>query len=211
MPTQLEVYNLALLNLKETPLAAVDEAREARYVLDAWWTQTRKVMIEAGFWKFAMRTVEITENTGAAPAFGLSRAFDKPSDWARTYLVSGAENLDPPLDDWQEEGGYLIAEASPLYLRYVSNGATYGYDTTKWTGRFVQAFAARLASDCARKITGASANDMKLLKDEADSELAKALSFEALREPNRRPPQGRWNQDRFGRRGGRADYWRYAK
>lgn len=211
MPTQLEVYNLALYHLKETKLAAVDEAREARYVLDDWWAQTRKYMLEAGFWKFAMRTISITENTSVTPAFGLSKAFDKPSDWVRTYLVSASEYLDPPLDDWVEESGYIFADAAPIYMRYVSNGVAYGLDTDLWTARFVQAFSYRLAYNAAGKITGMSETSLKELEGKADSEMAKALSFEALREPNKRPPVGRWNQARHGRSGGRADGWRYAR
>ncbi len=211
MATQLEVYNLALSHIKETKLAAVDEAREARYVLDDWWSQTRAYMLEAGFWKFAMRTLEITANTGITPTLGPSNAHDKPSDWVRTYLISASEFLDPPLEDWLEEGGYIFADATPIFMRYISNGASYGFDTTKWTARFVQAFSHRLAYNIAPKVTGASENSLKMLEDKADSSLAIALSFEALREPNKRPPEGRWNQARNGQRGGRADYWRYAR
>ncbi len=211
MPTQLEVYNLALYHLKETKLAAVDEAREARYVLDDWWSQTRKYMLEAGFWKFAMRTVEITENVGAAPSLGPSRAHDKPVDWVRTYLVSASEYLDPPLEDWLEEGGYIYSDATPIFMRNISNDTAYGYDTDQWTARFVQAFSLRLALNCAGKITGMSRDSLKDLEKDADAALSIALSFEAMREPNKRPPEGKWNSGRVGRSGGRADYWRYAR
>ena len=74
MATQLDVYNQALLALKESMLASLTEERESRRVLDALWVDVRQKMIEAGFWKFAVRAVSITQDTSITPAFGL-RAF----------------------------------------------------------------------------------------------------------------------------------------
>jgi hypothetical protein len=211
MPTQLEVYNLALYHLKETKLAAIDEARESRYVLDDWWDQTLQFQMEAGFWKFAIRSVSITADPDTATSFGYTHVFNKPSDWVRTYLLSASEYFDPPLEDWVEEGNAFLSDVTPIYLRYVSNSDDgYGYDLDRWTARFTQAMASRLALNCAGKITGSSDSFIKDLTDRADMDLAKALSFEAMRDPNRRPPQGRWNSARNGRSGRRADYWRFA-
>jgi hypothetical protein len=209
--TQLEIYNLALSHIKETQLAAVDEAREARYVLDTHYDQDLRWMLEAGFWKFAMRTVKIDYDPDTATAFGMSRVFNKPEDWVRTYLVSGSERLDPPLDDWIEEGNTFIADVTPIYVRYVSNSETgYGMDMTRWTARFIEAFSWRLAHSIAPKITGASDNSKGGIKDSADNALKEALTFEAMREPSRRPPDGRWNKARFSGYRGSSGGHRYA-
>ena len=98
MTTQLEMYNLALANIRETILADVSEAREARYQLDLYYDTDLQWMLEAGFWKFAMRTVKIDYDPDTSTAFGAQRVFNKPADWIRTYIVSAAEALDPPLD-----------------------------------------------------------------------------------------------------------------
>jgi len=211
MTTQLEIYNLALSHLKETKLATIDEARESRYVLDDWYDQTLKWMMEAGFWKFAMRTVSITSDPDTTASFGYSYVFNKPSDWVKTYLVSGSEYLDPPLENWIEEGNAFHADIDPIYLRYVSNSDEgYGHDMDRWTARFVQAFSRRLAANVAPKITGSSESFKSDLDGKADSELSKALSFEALREPVKRPPDGRWNRTRLGGRRGQSDWYRYS-
>ncbi len=211
MTTQLEIYNLALSHIKESALAAVDEAREARYQLDLHYAQDLKFMLEAGFWKFAMRTVKIEFDPDTAPTFGPSRVFNKPADWVRTYLLSASDRLDPPLDDWLEEGNVFLADVTPIYVRYVSNSATgYGMDMNRWTARFVTAFSWRLSTSIAPKIMGASEASKGNLADQADRALKEALTFEAMREPTRRPPQGKWNTNRFRGRIGNSGGHRYA-
>lgn len=210
MTDQLSIYNQALLRIRESALA-VGEVREASRVLDAFWDDVRREMLEAGFWKFAIRAVQISKDAAITPQFGLANAFTKPNDWVKTYQVSGSEFFDPPLDDWIEESNKFFADADPVYLRYVSSSSTgYGYDPSRWTSRFIKAFAFELAWRGAPKIAGASGDFMEKLEQDKKSALSQALSFEALREPTRRPPQGRWASSRFGRGTGRADGWRYA-
>jgi len=209
MTTKLAVYNLALSHLRETKLAAVDEAREARYALDDWWDQTLAWMLEAGFWKFALRSVRIDTDPDVTEAFGLAYPFSKPTDWVRTYQISASEMMEPPLEDWVEEGGYLWANVDPIYMRYVSNDASYGMSMARWSARFVDALAFRLAYNTCPRITGSSDSLIKALGDYSDSALSKALSFEAMREPNRRPPEGKWNQSRHGSRWTNGNH-RYA-
>jgi hypothetical protein len=211
MTTQLEIYNLALAHIRESKLAVISEAREARYQLDLFYSQDLAFMLEAGFWKFAMRTVKIDQDPDTSTAFGASRVFNKPADWVRTYLVSGSERLDPPLDDWLEEGNTFIADVTPLYVRYVSNSAAgYGMDMNRWTARFVDAFSRRLSASIAPKIMGSSDASKANLVDDADRALKQALAFEAMREPTRRPPNGRWNSARFSGYRGSSGGHRYA-
>lgn len=210
MTTLLEMYNLALANIRETSLATIGESREARYQLDLFYDTDLQWMMEAGFWKFAIRTVKIDYDPNTASAFGPSRVFNKPTDWVKTYLVSASENLDPPLDGWLEEGGVFIADVTTIYLRYVSNSDEgFGYDMARWTARFKSAFSWRLSSSIAPKIMGASEASKAGIEAKADRALKEALTFEAMREPTRRMPDGRWNQNRFGGRRS-SDYWRYS-
>lgn len=201
MADQLSIYNQALLHLKESPLADLTEERESRRVLDALWAPVRQVMLEAGFWKFAMRTVRITKDPDIVPAFGMSMAFNKPADWVKTYLVSVDEGMNQPFYDWQEESNQFFADVDPLFVRFVSNATPgYGHDPARWTGRFVQAFAFELAWRAAPKAAGSSDGLIERLEKDKMLALSTAISFEALREPTRRPPQGKWNSARFGGR-----------
>lgn len=204
MPTKLEVYNLALLQLKASVLASLAERVEARYVLDALWPTVVAGMLEEGYWKFGMRSVQITKDQAVVPAFGYTSAFNKPIDWVKTYDLSLSENFSPPLGDWIEEGNMLFAHADPIYFRYVSNSdAGYGMDMARWTARFTTALAFRLAWRASPKATGTSDNFTKKLEDDYSLALSQAKSFEALREPSKRLPQGRWNSGRFSQNSGR--------
>jgi hypothetical protein len=200
MTTQLEIYNMALLHLRETILADLNEDREARYTLDLLWAPVRQVMLESGFWKFAIRTVKIESDPDVVPNFGLPLAFNKPADWVKTYLVSASEMMDPPHYDWVEEANQFFSNVDPLFLRYVSNATPgYGHDPSKWTAKFTEAFSFELAWRAAPKVTGASDSLLDRLEANKKAALSTALSFEALREPTRRPPQGKFNSVRFAR------------
>lgn len=199
MATQLEIYNLALIQMKASPLADLTEQIEARYDLDALWLHVRKEMLEKGFWQFAMRSVKITKDAAITPAFGFSMAFNMPDDWVRTYAVSMSEFFDPLFYDWTEESNLLFADCEPLYLRYISNDVNYGLNGDRWTGRFVKAFAFELAYRAAPKVAGSSDSFTEKLESDALRAVNEALQFEALREPSKMLPQGRWNSGRFGR------------
>jgi hypothetical protein len=196
--TQLQIYNQALLALRASPLASVSEARESRRVLDEFYTTVLAEMLEAGFWKFAMRTVKITEDTSNTPEFGYSHAHNKPDDWVRTYQLSDSERLEYSLDDWIEESNLFFADVTPIYVRYVSNDSDYGGDLTRFTSRYTKAVAFELAWRSLPKLAGTGVEKEALLKDK-EAAISEAKSFEALREPSRRPPAGRWNRARFGR------------
>lgn len=198
MPTILSVKNMALIQMKASPLADVSETNEASLVLDTLWDEVLKEMLEAGFWKFAMRTVEITEDNDVSPAFGMAYAFNMPDDWVRTYLVSLSETMDPPLDPYEEEANLLFADATPLYLRYVSNAdPDFGGDLDRWTARFTKAMAFKLATRAAPKAMGASDSALERLRKDEEMAVLEALGFEAQREPAKRPPAGRWVSQRF--------------
>jgi len=199
--TKLAVYNQALIQLKQSSLVSITEEIEARYVLDTLYDAVTKEMLEKGHWTFAMRSVEITQDTAITPAFGYSKAFNKPDDWVRTYAISMNEFFNPLFYDWTEEAGLLFADSAPIYLRYVSNDANgYGMDLALWTGRFTKAVAFEMAYRGAPKIAGSSDSFAEKLEGDAARAVDEALQFEALREPGKQLPQGRWTQDRFNHR-----------
>lgn len=202
MPTKLEVYNLALLNIRESKLSSLTENREARRNLDSFYDTDLQWMMEAGFWKFALRSVSITADPDTSTAFGQTKVFNKPADWVKTYIVSSSEMMEPMLDGWIEEGNAFISDVDPLYVRYVSNSDDgYGYDLSRWTARFTKAMSWKLSASIAPKTTGASDNALENIERKADKALKDALTFEAMREPNRGLPEGRWNNSRFRGRG----------
>ncbi len=151
MTSKLAVYNLALGHLKERSLASLSENREPRRVLDSFWAQVTEECLAAGAWNHAMRSVALTPSSSVVPAFGYDYAFTIPDDWVRTVHVSDEPQFRRALADYRDEGGYWLASAAVLYVRYISNGAQFGSDLSRWTPNYTAYVAFKLAEySCGR-------------------------------------------------------------
>lgn len=207
MATKLQVFNDALLLLGETKLASLTENREARHALDDTWTGRVTFCLERGFWNFAMRTVELSASESAEPVFGFTYAFVRPSDWVRTYQIADNEGFDPQLTSMHDEGGYLFADVDPVYLRFVSDDTSYGFNVGEWPQSFVDCVAASLALQNCYRITG-SDNRRDRLELVLKKAFALARSNDAMNEPPAQLPYNSWvrsrgdnfrgNRDRLG-------------
>ena len=196
MTTKLGIYNDALGLLGERKVASLSEAREPRRVLDDYYDNVIAYCLERGFWNFAMRSVQLDSSASYDPPFGYSYAFEKPTDWVRTFVISANEGFDPPLLSYIDEGGLLYADVDPLFLRYVSNDVAWGLDMSLWTASFSDYVSGRLAVKACKRVTGALPSD-ELLKNEKLT-LATARSRDAMDEPPGFPPTGSWVNSRGG-------------
>ena len=202
MATKLNAYNNALMLCGERTLASVTENREPRRLLDQVYDSGAiKTCLEAGFWNFAARTVQIEYDPGVDPDFGFERAFVKPSDWCRTMSVSPDEYSYIPYKshEFADEAGYWWADIDTLYVKYVSDGASYGGDLTKWTESFARYFEAYLASRIAWKLTR-DKDTVAMLEDEAKKRLKSAVGKDAQDTGTSMAPEGAWNRSRRGGR-----------
>jgi len=208
LASKLLIFNNALLLSGERKLASLTENREPRRLLDDVWDGGAvKTCLEAGYWNFGTRTIKIEYDPGVAPEFGFRRAFVKPSDWCRTAVVSYYEYLTPPLLDTQfsDEGGYWFSDLDSLYVKMVSDGASYGGDLTLWTESFARYVEAYLASRVAFKITR-SQQTMKNINEQLEKNLKGATAKDAQDSGTSMPPEGAFNRSRRSRGGsGRRD------
>lgn len=192
MATQLGVYNRALLHLGQRILSSVNETNESRTILDQFYESTLALCLAAGQWNFAKRTVQVDSDTGITPNFGFSEVFAKPTDWVRTLALSDDEFALNPLSDvqYKDEGSVWLTNITPLYVTYVSNGASYGTDLTKWPEPFTLYVEYVLAEKACMKITA----NLKLQASlEKKIRFAKrnALNYDIMNEGTRLPPTGR--------------------
>lgn len=194
--TQLTLYNKALRHLGERKLATVGEDREARRYLDDEWTDTLLLCLRAGLWNFATRAIQI-DNTGAVtPTFGFESAFEKPCDWIRTSVISTSETFDPPLRQYQDQEGYWLANATTLYVRYVSKDI--GLTLAKWPADYAEYVGIALASKIAYRIT----QNMELLQSIEAKETKfwkRAAANDAMDQPSPVWPLGTWTTNRIRR------------
>jgi hypothetical protein len=195
--TQLALYNEALRLIGERRLASLVENREPRRVLDDVWNDgARDFCLEQGQWNFAMRAVKITKSA-TVPAFGYANAFDKPSDFVRTAGVADDEFFNVPLTRMVEEVGFWFADIDPIYVRYISNSATYGFDLTRWPQTFSKYVAAFLASEVVFTLTQ-STEKQKYILGIMHQRLIDARSKDAMADSTAFLPQGGWTSSRLG-------------
>ena len=202
MATKLGLYNASLRELGERKLSGLTEAREPRRVLDDIYDATLLYCLEQGAWNFAVRTVEIEPDAGVSTDFGYAYAFTKPTDWLRTIGLSGDEYLKDPLLEYVDEKGYWFTDITPLYVRYVSDDASYGLDLTAWPESFTRFVELTLAYRAALGVTGSESTRERCEADMRKAEkIAKAR--DAMNDPPAFMPAGSWSRARTGSWAGR--------
>jgi hypothetical protein len=203
MTTQLSLYNGALRLCKQRRLATVSEAREPRYLLDDAWgdggtsSGSVKRCLEAGQWTFATRTALIDYSPSITPTFGLRYAFDKPTDLMKVVALCSDPYFNQPLLDYSDEGDYWYSDLQTIYVKWVSNGATWGLDMSRWPETFVKFVEADLASEIVGNLTQGDGLEADILK-KRDMAEREAKAFDAMNKPTRFTPPGSWSQARHG-------------
>ena len=198
---RLEIYNGALLICGARKLASLSVNEEPRHLLDDVWLGGRGVRycLEQAQWHFAMRASEFDYNPSITPAFGLSRAFTKPTDWVNTSGVFQDGYMRSPLLNYADETGYWFADRDVIYVRYVSDDVLYGLDYSKWPESFTEYVKAYFASKIIRKMPGGAEKVIDIC-DDRKGVLAKALvnakNRAAMALPATFPSRGTWARAR---------------
>jgi hypothetical protein len=197
MATKLGVFNSALLIAGERNLASLTEAREPQRLLtQAWDAGAVDYCLESGQWNFATRASKLTYNASITPAFGLSRAFTKPTDHLRTVGFCSDEYFTSYVN-YTEEQGYWYADIDDIYVRYVSNDAAYGKDLSLWPATFTEYVAAYLCSQIIHKLTQDKTERDRVM-GLVEKRLDDAKAKDALAEGTKFIPNGSWVRAREG-------------
>lgn len=192
---RLKIYNGALLICGDRDLASLSENAESRRLLDLVWNDGGvKHCLEQAQWHFAMRSSRFDYETSITPEFGFARAFTKPPDWVNTSGVWGDASMHSPLLDYADEAGYWFANQDELYVKYVSNHASYGGDFSKWPESFTLYVKTYFASRVARKLPGGKdrVDDLCKKNGELDKALLNAKNRAAMALPATFPSRGTW-------------------
>jgi len=142
-------------------------------------------------------TAQIDASVTIIPAFGFNNAFGYPTDWIRTQIVSTSPNLDPPLLQYRDENNFIYANATPIYLSYISADPQYGLNIGLWPENFVDYVALRLARQACLRITNDKELKESLIKQE-DKARRNAKASDAENDPPGMPPVPFWARARRG-------------
>ena len=203
--TKLQLYNAALIEVGDRTLASETENVEARRLLDSVYDAALEECLSAGEWNFAVRPVQVDADTRISPNFGETEVFAKPSDWIRTFAVSGDENFAYPLTNYQDEPSRWVSNISPMYIKYVSNGVDYGLKLTAWPRAFTRYVELELAYRICGRI-----NQNRSMREVIDRDRRRAkrqaLNEDTMNEAQPKFfPSGSWTTARWGRGAGRQD------
>lgn len=193
MTTKLSLYNAALSNhLGSRKLKSLSEARRSRRALDSVWDNNfvRRIL-ESGQWDAATRTFKSTYDPDVTTQFGYKYAHKKPTDWVRTLGVSLNENMEPPLNNYKDEGGYWLCDEDELYVSIVSDDVNYGGDLSLWPESITAYAELELAYLACKAITDSDVTKDELFK-KAQRAKREAKSIDAMNGPTRTRRYGSW-------------------
>ena len=186
-------------------LPAYDAETEAtlRRLIDEVYDDGVEYMLGQGMWNFGSRTVAIEAETDVEPDFGYNYTFQKPSDYIRLVKIADNGTMWPTLMDdageaYLEEGDYFHANVDPLYIQYISDGASYGRDTSLWPMAFRKAVEAYLALEIAPHAPRMSGRGLDALRSHYALMLKDARTKDAVNQAAIRPPPGRLVRARAG-------------
>ena len=145
MASQIEIMNVALLQLGDEIIMSVDENTKAARTMKALWTTTVEECLADHTWAFARKRANLAL-LGTPPLFQWTNAFQLPSDYVR--MVS----LGEPEDElkWAIEGTSLLTNESVAQILYIWKNMTTG----NFPAKFVTALAMLLAINAADTLAG---------------------------------------------------------
>lgn len=196
--SQLGVFNKALRWLEERKALNTSESREALRYLNDEWTDAVLFCLYAGYWNFAIRSIQITADANQAPAFGKQFCFTKPPDWTKTYQFADNPDYMPLLRDFEDLNNVWYANINPIYIKYLSNDPNFGLNMALWTPGFIEYLAAYLAFVCAPRLKMQGDITDRLEKLQLKKKL-EGLSQDAMDQAVGKPPYGSWVMSRAPR------------
>lgn len=198
MASQTEIINRAIVLLGEARIASPSDDVKAAREMSALWDTTRRALLRAHRWGFAMKRAELSAMTDT-PAFQFDFVYLLPSDFLRLDMV-GDEWPGASLTDYRTTDESVWAMASttsgpaiesslpaPLNIRYVADVTV----TTHFDSLFVEALAAKLAVDAAQTLTG-SESRRNSVRDALGVAISQAFAANAIERPPSPTPDDSW-------------------
>ena len=143
MASAVQICNLALAKIGEEQITSLTDNSKAARRCNLVYEPMRDVVLRSHLWNFAIKRVALA-TSGDAPAYEYTTKFALPTDFLR--LVD--TNLLPE-SEYKVEGKFILAHASTLSIRYVSQVT----DPNEFDWLFIESLAARMAAELAISLT----------------------------------------------------------
>ena len=150
MPTLGEYSEVAIANMalaaigRGAQITSLDEASQAARACKLRYPYARDAVLRAYDWNFAAKRAELAKNA-LKPAFEYANAYDLPADCLLVRSVFAGET-----EKWVVEGRQILTDmGDPIFVKYTSLVT----DAARFDPLFVEALAARIASDIAVQLS----------------------------------------------------------
>lgn len=197
-PTKLSIFNDALGLLGGRVLTRLADASEPATILNGLWDHAREYCLEQGHWNFAKKREKLTPSLTEIPTFGYANAFAKPTNMVRVSEVCADEYFNSPVSQFDDRGSFWYSDLEELYVGYVSNHSTLGYNMSLWPQSFVTYLTLYLAVRAAPRLAPKLKQEVIESRAGIGLEAAKlnALSKDAVSGPTQFLPAGNWVNSR---------------
>ena len=169
MPGKVEIVNIALARLGESPIQSLDEGTVPANMAKMLYMPARQAVLRDYNWNFALATSGLARLSTSVPDFRFAYAL--PADCLRAVRLAG--------------GAPFVLRGNEVHTNMESPVLEYIRDVTdeaEFDSKFVEAFSYKLASDLAMSIKGSSelmasyANVYSALVQQAAAESAREMS-----------------------------------
>lgn len=186
MPSIVDVCNKALDKVGQGAITSLGDGTKAANLCTRQWPLVRDQLLRDHPWNFAVTRTTLASDE-IAPVWGFTARFPLPSDCLRLLEVR-----DLSTGEYQVEGRFIHADATVLYIRYISRIEDPNvYDTA-----FVDAVASRLAIELCEPLTQ-STTKKKMLADEYDDSLTRAKRADGQENPPAEYEEDSWIEARY--------------
>src|SRR5210317_2378918 len=112
MSSVVQICNIALTNVGETKIAALNEENERARVVNLRYEDCRDSVLRSHPWNCAVHRVELSADV-TAPAWGYAKRFALPADCLRVLDI---ENY---FEEYEVEGRYILTDSTAVKLKYI--------------------------------------------------------------------------------------------
>jgi hypothetical protein len=131
-----QIINNALIKIGASAILTLTENSESARAANLIYEQARDASIRDHVWNFAIRRVELAQNS-TAPAFEFSYQYNLPSDCLRVLRMEDMGMY------YKIEGGKLLTDEGTAKILYLSRVE----DVNLFDALFVEALSARIAAE----------------------------------------------------------------
>jgi hypothetical protein len=178
------IANRALQKLGAKRISSLTQDHPNARSMNAAFERVRDGELRRYDWSFAIARASIAADA-SGPTWGDWNRYTLPNDFLRLLRddESGA-NV-----DWKIEGLYILtADDAPLEIRYIARIEDPAY----YDPLFIEAFAGRLALECAKEITD-STGDKESIKEDYKADIAEARRLGAIEKGAQEFPEDEWH------------------